>query len=303
MSESLFLEYAGMVDYKMIDRILKKFKSNRDFLKLNKPTSKRVYSILVECLENIAKHSVKHSPLRKHVPDPKITVIKSGNKIIIESGNAVTIENKNDLISRIDQINLIDETALYRLYEQKINKELNQEETGAGLGFMVMKLKSGNRIIYNFTPDENGLLFFELKITVNEYIMRKLIIDPTSNSPKVIFDPDKNRFEISGESRPPDVTVFYGEILRWLDDYTLLLDKSQPGSDPLEFNLDFEYFNSSSAKYILDFCKQIGKVRAKGKEVTVKWHYENDDIDMLEVGKEMSRMSRFPFEYIQKDFK
>ena len=134
--------------------------------------------------------------------------------------------------------------------------------------------------------------------------MRKLIIDKTANSPKVVLDPENNMFEISGESRPPDVTAFYTEILRWLDDYTMHIVKFHDDSKyPLEFNLDFEYFNSSSAKYILDFCKQISNVRSRGKDVTVKWHYENDDMDMLEVGREMSRIARIPFEYIQKDLK
>ena len=57
--------------------------------------------------------------------------------------------------------------------------------------------------------------------------MRKLIIDKTASSPRVILDPDKRVFEISGESRPPDVGSFYGEILSWLDDYSLHLLKSQ----------------------------------------------------------------------------
>ena len=168
---------------------------------------------------------------------------------------------------------------------------------------MLMKLKSGNKIDYNFTRIDSDYTYFELKISVNEYIMRKLIIDQTANSPKVILDPDKKIFEISGESRPPDVPVFYDEILRWLDDYTLHLSNSHDSRDPVEFNLDFEYFNSSSAKYILDFCKQLARVRSKGKNVTVRWHYEDDDMDMLEVGREMSRMAKVPFEYIQKDLK
>jgi len=195
------------------------------------------------------------------------------------------------------------EKKLNTLYENKINKKVSQEENGAGLGFMLMKIKSGNKIDYNFTSIDDEHLYFELKISVNEYIMRKLIIDQTSHSPKVILDPDKRIFEISGESRPPDVANFYDEILRWMDDYSVHLLKSNEMKDPVTFNFDFEYFNSSSAKYILDFCKQISSVRSKGENITVKWHYEDDDIDMLEVGREMSRMVKVPFEYIQKNVK
>jgi hypothetical protein len=131
--------------------------------------------------------------------------------------------------------------------------------------------------------------------------MRKLIIEQTSNSPGVILDPDKNFFEISGESRPFDVTAFYTEILSWTNDYTSYLDRSVEGIKPAVFNLDFEYFNSSSAKYLLDFCKLLAAARSKGQDIAVRWHYEENDIDMLEAGKEMSAIAKFPFEYVKKD--
>jgi hypothetical protein len=118
-----------------------------------------------------------------------------------------------------------------------------------------------------------------------------------------MLDPENNVFEISGESRPSDVAAFYNEILSWFDGYSLYLVKSQQGGTQPVFNLDFEYFNSSSAKYILDFCKLIAGVRLKGGNVTVKWHYESDDMDMLETGREMSRISKLPFDYVQKDMK
>ena len=294
------LEYTGQVDYKIIDQLLKKLKKSQEFINLDKTTGKRIYAILVECLENIAKHSVKKSAVDIKI-QPTILVRKLNDKIVIKASNPVAIDKTGELIRRLNQVNYLEETVLSTLYENKINKVSNQEGNGAGLGFMLMKLKSGNKITYKFTRIDNDYTYFELKISVNEYLMRKLIINQTANSPKVILDPDKKIFEISGESRPPDVPVFYDEILRWMDDYTQHITKTHDSRDPVEFNLDFEYFNSSSAKYILDFCKQLAQVRSKGKEVTVRWHYEDDDMDMLEVGREMSRMAKVPFQYIRKD--
>jgi hypothetical protein len=294
------LEYTGQVDYKTIDQLLKKLKKSEEFINLDKTTGKRIYAILVECLENIAKHSVIKSAGDIKI-QPTIYVRKLNDKIVIKAGNPVAIDKTGELIRRLNQVNYLADKVLSTLYENKINKVANQDENGAGLGFMLMKLKSGNKITYKFTRIDNDYTYFELRISVNEYIMRKLIINQTANSPKVILDPDKKIFEISGESRPPDVPVFYDEILRWLDDYTQHITKTHDSRDPVEFNLDFEYFNSSSAKYILDFCKQLAQVRSKGKEVTVRWHYEDDDMDMLEVGREMSRMAKVPFEYIRKD--
>ena len=131
--------------------------------------------------------------------------------------------------------------------------------------------------------------------------MRKLIIDQTSNSPKVILDPEKKIYEISGESRPPDVREFYDQILNWMDDFSLQLVKSGDKNEPVEFIFNFGYFNSSSGKLILDICKVLARLQARGMNVTIKWHYEKDDVDMMEVGHEISRIVKFPFEYVETE--
>jgi hypothetical protein len=296
-----FLDYSGPVDYEIIDRLLTDLKKSKEFISLNKTAAKRTYSVLVECLENIAKHSIRNIPegVRKQ---PFITASDKNDIIEIKTGNIVQDDKRARLIKILEHINSLNLDALVHLYEEKINRESKPDENGAELGFIIMKLKSGNKVEYKFTNMGNNLSDFEIIISVNKYTMRKLIIEKTTSSPKVNFDPEKNIFEISGESRPPDVTGFYNEILKWFDDYSSFLSRSPEVKEPAVFNLDFEYFNSSSAKYILDFCKQIAAARSKGKNVQVKWHYEKGDNDMLEVGKEMSRISRLPFEYNLKDF-
>lgn len=133
--------------------------------------------------------------------------------------------------------------------------------------------------------------------------MKKLIIEPTSNSPKVVLDPDQGRFEFSGESRPENVRDFYSPILDWLDAFgSELSNRKRPEKKTLrEFKFNFEYFNSTSAKYILDIFKTLSELHAAQEEILVKWHYEEDDVDMLEVGQEMSRMSKLPFDYVKME--
>ena len=133
--------------------------------------------------------------------------------------------------------------------------------------------------------------------------MEKLIIEPTFNSPSVILDPESNQFDFSGESRPENVRKFYLPILEWLDSFAK--EQSEMGSSERSSSLlvrfNFEYFNSTSAKYILDIFKALNVLNDLGIEILVKWLYEEDDEDMLEVGEEMSRMSKLEFEYINTD--
>jgi len=127
--------------------------------------------------------------------------------------------------------------------------------------------------------------------------MNKVIISPTSNTPKVILDPDNFIFEISGESRPFDVPTFYQPLLTWLEEFGKHLAKMNDVIRPFDFIFNLEYFNSLSAKYILDLCKKLSKIHMEGYPINVKWQYEDGDDYMLETGQEMSKISRLPFEY------
>ena len=297
---AIFLDYRGPVDLPEIESLLKKLKKSKEFTSLNKITGKRLYAIVVECLENIHEYSFLISPDDPGL-QPHISVRKENDKIIVTSGNPVTDYTKAKLINRLDLINKSDEAALKTLYENKINHKPAEDEKGAGLGFISMARKSGNRINYSFEPVKRGYSYFETQISINKYIMRKLIIDQTPSSPKVILDAENKIFQISGESRPPDVREFYDQILSWLDDFSLYLIRSDEKENPVEFNLDFEYFNSSSGKMILDICKILANLRLKGINVKVNWHFEKDDMDMHEVGKEMSKIVKFPFDFIESE--
>jgi hypothetical protein len=299
MSDSnIFLDYQGPVDLAVIQVLLKKLKKSREYNSLNKTTGKRLYSLVVESLENISKHSVLNT-LNDTGKQPRILVEKVDGKIIITAGNPVPNIVQDNLTMRMDQINNLDQAELLTLYEKRLNQELRMSEKGAGLGLIHMAIKSGNAINYSFCPLINGYLYFELKMSLNNYIMRKLIIDQTPSTPKVILDPDNRVLQISGESRPPDVREFYDPILSWLDDYGSYLIDSDTRKEPVTFHFDFDYFNSSSGKYILDICKVVAKLHTRRINVAVNWHFEKDDMDMLEVGKEMSKIVKVPFEYIQ----
>ncbi len=294
------MEYQGPVNLSVIESLLLQIKMAKEYNDLNITIRKRIYGVLVECLENIVYYSAD-LPLNDKLYQPRISVRKDGNKIVIMSGNPVKANDKEKLVCRLNEISRADSIELKELYEKRINRVFKKEKNGAGLGLIYMALKSGNRISYNFKPFNNNSLYFEIKIELNKYIMRKLIIDQTNNSPMVILDPEKKIYQISGESRPPDVREFYDQVISWLDDFSAYLAKSNNMKEPVVFNFNFEYFNSSSGKLILDICKNLGALRSKGFNVTVNWLFEKEDVDMLEVGKEMSKIVKFPFEFVESE--
>lgn len=131
--------------------------------------------------------------------------------------------------------------------------------------------------------------------------MQKLIIGPTVFTPRVILDHEEHFLEIAGESRPQDVREFFGPVLEWMNDFSDSLVKAGSTEKPVVMNFNFDYFNSSSAKCILDICKILSRMRLNNVDASVKWYYVRGDIDMLEAGKEMSQIVKIPFEFVETE--
>lgn len=293
------INYTGPFTYGAIDGLLDELKEADWYNALSQVARKRIYAILVECMENIVKHSVDTRTGRDKFKSFIRVGEKEGN-IVISAGNPVYIERAEELGVMLEMLNELDQETLSSLCRDKINGKTIPGRNSAGLGFITMKLRSGNKIDFSFTRIDKSLSFFSMQIQVNKNVMKKLFIEPTASSPEVMLDPDQKMFTLSGESRPPDVAAFYGEIIAWFDEYSSYLLSTAQGGEPVVFNLDFVYFNSASAKYILDLCKMIAAARARGAEIIINWHYESNDTDMLEAGKEISKIAKIPFELTKK---
>lgn len=129
--------------------------------------------------------------------------------------------------------------------------------------------------------------------------MKTLLFEPTDTTPKILFDPDNLVFEISGHSRPEDVRSFYKPVIAWLKDFIQAISSNEINIEkPIEFDFKMVYFNSSSAKFLLDVLVEIDKIHNGGKETIINWYYDDGDDDMLEVGEDLSDMVEFKFNYI-----
>ncbi len=129
--------------------------------------------------------------------------------------------------------------------------------------------------------------------------MDKLVLSPTVFTPRVILDHEEHYLEISGESRPNDVREFYGPIIQWMSDFSESLKRSGNLRKPVISHLNFNYFNSASAKCILDICKILARIKSEGTEISVKWYYVRGDDDMMETGREMETIVNIPFELVE----
>ena len=124
-------------------------------------------------------------------------------------------------------------------------------------------------------------------------MINSIKIDEKEDTPKVIFDPSNNFFEISGRSLPEDAILFYEPILAWLNKY------SYNPNILTELNIKLNYFNTASSKLILDILMILEEMVDNNKQCIIKWYFEEDDEYMEEAGEEYSDLIDVPFELIK----
>ncbi len=111
--------------------------------------------------------------------------------------------------------------------------------------------------------------------------MENIKISPTERTPEIDFDFSHNIFKIAGESYPENVNDFYDDILEKLKRHL-----SQLSNATVILNFELIYFNSSTAKVLMELFDLMEEAAEEGNRVEVNWIYESDDDHMEELGEE-----------------
>ncbi|MGZ3930838.1 MAG: DUF1987 domain-containing protein [Bacteroidia bacterium] len=123
--------------------------------------------------------------------------------------------------------------------------------------------------------------------------MEKYSIEGTPKTPTISFDLASGVLEIKGRSIPENSIEFYKPLVDALDKYA---GSAKPATNVI---IQLEYFNTSSSKCILDVFKKLENINKGGSTVTINWHYEEDDEDMLEAGEDYQAIINVPFKMVQ----
>jgi len=123
--------------------------------------------------------------------------------------------------------------------------------------------------------------------------MENLQLEKTSKTPAVSFDAEKGKLEIEGRSKPDNAKEFYIPLVKWIERY------SQYPKDKTQVTLYYTYYNTATAKYILDILRNIDDLLyKKGHQVSIQWQYDDDDEDVEMDGKDYNEMVSVPVEVV-----
>ncbi len=125
--------------------------------------------------------------------------------------------------------------------------------------------------------------------------MKNYFLEGTAKTPNMDFDAAAGIFEIKGRSIPENSVVFYQPLLNWLDVYV----KSSENTCTA-LNISLEYFNTSSAKCLVEIFRRMEILQNSAREIEIKWYYEAEDQDILEAGRDFNEFMNIPIELVLK---
>ncbi|HEY5470540.1 MAG TPA: DUF1987 domain-containing protein [Bacteroidales bacterium] len=107
---------------------------------------------------------------------------------------------------------------------------------------------------------------------------KHVIQEELKNCPGIVYYPDVNKLELTGRSIPENPELIFKRLEEWI---TLHFGKNSS----LDVSIQLEYINSGSSKYLYEILKRLTGYGRSGKQVVIKWLYEEDDEAMLELGE------------------
>lgn len=163
----VMLSFKGDVSSSMLDSMLQIMESKLEDLGEPSKIKKKVYNILVECLQNLYHHRDEMKRQGKEEESAAIFMIgKSESAYNIITGNYIKNDRIDKLKRRIDQVNSLDKDGLKKLYKEVLNDPVRSEKGGGGLGIIDIARKSGRELGYDFMEVDNKYSFFSLYIKI-----------------------------------------------------------------------------------------------------------------------------------------
>lgn len=166
---NILLSFKGDITSELLTSILQIMENKMDNMQEEPKMKKKVYNVLVECLQNLYHHMDDVSESNADLNRSAIFMIgKLHSVYTIFTGNYISNENIYGLKSRLDEVNALSKEELKEHYKKVLNNGEMSMKGGGGLGMIDIARKTGEKLDYNFLEIDNKVSFFTLNIKVTQ---------------------------------------------------------------------------------------------------------------------------------------
>ncbi len=169
-NSSVVLSFKGNITSEVINKALETIETKLAEINEDGKIRKKMYNVLVECLQNLYHHIEEFPQDVTGTLDNKFGLVvinnhNSGYKIT--TGNFVSSGRIKPLKDKIDKINSLSQDELKDMYKFILNHQKLTAKGGGGLGLVDIARKTGNKFEYGFHNVSKDYYFFNLDIYVS----------------------------------------------------------------------------------------------------------------------------------------
>ncbi len=169
--QRIMLSFKGDLSPELISAILNLIEHKLDRCEEDSRMRKRVFNVVVECLQNLYHHHNRTTPepdgtLRKEEPQGVVMIAHADTGFSVLTGNFMAKLEVDALKKHLDHVNGCDPVQLRDLYKDTLGDGHYTSSGGGGLGLIDIARKSGRKLEYGFVPMDDGNTFFSLNVNV-----------------------------------------------------------------------------------------------------------------------------------------
>jgi hypothetical protein len=169
-NSEVVLSFKGSITSDIINGILENIENKLAETNEEGKIRKKMYNVLVECLQNLYHHIEELPKDITGYEDRKfglLVINKHNSGYKITTGNFVSSGRIKPLKDKIDKINSLSQDELKDMYKFILNHQKLTAKGGGGLGLVDIARKTGNKLEYGFHNVNKDYYFFNLDIYVS----------------------------------------------------------------------------------------------------------------------------------------
>ncbi len=163
------LVYEGEITHQIIKAFTSLTETNMEIDEESISVQKKVFHVMVESLQNISKHADCLPTENQRKEGKGVFMLgKNDNSYCITSGNVISTVKVQGIKNQLIKVNSLDKDGLKAFYKQQIREGRLTSKGGAGLGFIDIAKKTGNKLNFNFLSLNDEYSFFVLASTISK---------------------------------------------------------------------------------------------------------------------------------------
>lgn len=167
LNHNLVLMYEGELNQKILLSMVALLEKKMEALAETNHIRKKIVNIIIEALQNVIKYEDRvenGSEIEKRENRPIFMVGKKDDKYLLTWGNSVHRTKIESIREKLEYIATLDRTGLNEFYQEKVKdlveEGLELERNSAGLGFIDITKKSGEKIQFDFRDINDDYAYF-----------------------------------------------------------------------------------------------------------------------------------------------